>query len=187
MLLDFLQHFKWHNEPENVRFDDSKMLVSVAEKTDFWQAKHHNYIIDTGHFFHTHRMGNFGFVLKMSVEDTLAYDQCGLMLKVNHENWAKVGLMTENNQVHSIASVVTIDSSSDLSLLHMDSKVTDIWFKMLKKNNDYILYYSIDGDSYVKVRQFYIPNAVPEIAIGAFFCSPKRSGLVVGLEKVEFF
>ena len=58
---------------------------------------------------------------------------------------------------------------------------------MLKKNNDYILYYSIDGDSYVKVRQFYIPNAVPEIAIGAFFCSPKRSGLVVGLEKVEFF
>ena len=184
MLLDFLKDFQWYNEPENVRFSEKGMQVLAKGKTDFWQAQHHNFSLDNGHFFYCNKMGDFGFKLKLVISDILG--QSGLMIRINNLNWAKIGIISENKLQPCIGAVVTQRGHSDWSQIKLEAVPEEIWFKVLKKGNDYILFYSLDGEIYTKIRQFYLENEMPETKVGAYFCSPLPTSIESYLEAVEF-
>src|SRR5436189_5282849 len=88
---DLIPQMKWMNEPASWKVADRKITVRSKPKTDFWRKTFYGYITDNGHFFHLSVEGEFTFEARVSGQYAALYDQAGLMVRVNAENWVKCG------------------------------------------------------------------------------------------------
>ena len=186
MLLEALQNFEWYNEPQNVTFHDKEMIVRAEMGTDFWQSKQHQYGKDDGHFFFTRHKGNFIFSVKWSFSGCEAYNQCGIMLRIDENNWIKASIMYDNPERPMLGSSVTQNGYSDWAAQDIPSGITNIWFKIKRLNGDYLIYYSIDGQNFKQIRMTALINDLPEVKIGAYICSPRSNGFEASLSALEF-
>ncbi len=184
MLLDSLKNFFWLNEPANVRFVEEGMLVETLPETDFWQSKHHRFYKDNGHFFYTRKQGDCRFTVKWQIGDVLASDQCGIMIRIDDQNWAKAGLLTTDLRQPQLGSVVTVAGVSDWASWPLDNLPRELWCRLVKKDKDILLFASIDGTNFRQIRMFTIPKIVDEFKIGAFACSPLKHSLSCILEDI---
>lgn len=186
MLLGALQDFEWLNEPENVVFRDKAMHIVAENKTDFWQSKHHNFGQDNGHFFFTRRNDDFSLLIKWSYVQSQPYDQCGIMLRIDNNNWIKASIMYDNPERPVLGTGVTQNGYTDWAAQDISLGVKDIWFKLKRSHGDYMLYYSLDGDCYKQIRVAHLLNDVEEIKVGAYICSPKNDSFEAILSQLEF-
>lgn len=185
MLLDSLKDFSWYNEPANVRFVESGMLVESEPGTDFWQSAHHNFHKDNGHFFYTLKQGDFSLVVKWHFTDALASDQCGIMLRLNDLNWAKAGILTTDLRTPQLGSVVTCGGASDWAGWPLVKMPEDIWLKLVRRGKDFLFFASIDGRNFRQIRMFGMPAAGGELKAGAYACSPLGRGFESVLEEIS--
>lgn len=186
MLLGALQDFEWYNEPQNVTFRDKEMIVSAEKGSDFWQSRHHQYGQDNGHFFFTRRKGDFIFTLKWSFNECLTYNQCGLMLRIDENNWVKASIMYDNPERPMLGTSVTQNGYSDWAAQDIPSNLKEIWFKVKRCNGDYLIYFSLDGESFKQIRITHLINDIEEIKVGAYICSPRNNNFEASLSLLEF-
>lgn len=186
MLLDSLKHFSWYNEPLDVRFREEGMLVASKTATDFWQNAVHHFHKDDGHFFYTEKSGNFTLTLQWYSQEPVAFAQCGLMIRGDNLNWAKVGILSPSLQQPQIGSVVTSQGYSDWAVAHLAEYQPKLWYKVKVRNGDCIFYYSLDGESFMQIRQFHLPNYNGSLKVGAYVCSPQLSGFNCILQSIDF-
>jgi len=64
-----------------------RVLVRSRAKTDFWRKTLYGYMTDNGHFFYLLVSGDFAFEARVNGEYAALYDQAGLMVRQNAENW----------------------------------------------------------------------------------------------------
>lgn len=185
MLLDALKDFEWYNEPENVRFNDWGMVINTKPKTDFWQSTHHNFKKDNGHFFFTRVSGDFSLVVKWHFDKAYAFDQCGLMMRIDERNWFKASLMSETADKPKLGSSLTNFGYSDWAVLDLQTPVTEIWYKLICRQSDCIAYYSLDGQNYRQLRLFHLVNDGGEAKVGAYTAAPQRSDFECTLEVLD--
>ncbi len=186
MLLDALKDFEWQNEPENVRFNENGMVVLSRNKTDFWQSKGHHFQKDDGHFFFCESKGDFRLITKWKLnEPSDAFCQSGMMLRVDEKNWFKFSLMSENKEQSKLGSSLTVNGSSDWAVIDLPYPVTEIWYKLVRNQDDYIAYYSLDGVKYFQHRLFYLPSDQGRIKVGAYIASPQQSNFEACLEILD--
>ena len=98
MLLDVLKDFEWLNEPEEVYFGENGMKVKAMPDTDFWVNARHKFSKDNGHFFFKRGSGDFTVTAKWRFYRPEAFEQCGLMVRIDKNNWLKLSLMPENRE-----------------------------------------------------------------------------------------
>lgn len=184
MLLDSLKDFEWYNEPYDVRFTEQGMIVEPQAKTDFWQSVHHNFHKDDGHFFFTRQPRDFTLNLKWNCQGAFAFDQCGLMLRLDNLNWFKGGCLSPDLEHPQIGTIVTTNGSSDWASTPVKS-LHDIWYRLKRRGSDYVFAYSDDGHNYTTLRTFSLSRPDVEVKIGAYACSPQRFGFSATLEIIE--
>jgi len=80
----------WLNEPASWSGSLDALTVSCEPGTDFWRETHYGYVRDSGHFAFA-EMGAES-ALRFRGELAAQYDQAGLMLRVDAENWIKAGI-----------------------------------------------------------------------------------------------
>jgi regulation of enolase protein 1 (concanavalin A-like superfamily) len=110
-----IQRMTWMNEPASSRHDGDRLLVRSKAKTDFWRKTFYGYITDNGHFFDLPARGNFSFEARVNGKYAALYDQAGLMVRLDAENWMKCGTEFFDNTRH--ASVVFTRDFSDWSTM----------------------------------------------------------------------
>lgn len=186
MLLGALQDFEWYNEPENVVFRDEEIFVTAKPKTDFWQSRHHGFSKDNGHFFFTRRDGLFTFSAKWHFNKNQAYAQCGIMLRIDENNWIKAAVMYDNPARPMLGTSVTQKGYSDWAALDISPDLKEIWFKLKRAQGDYFLYFSFDGKTYKPLRVAHLLNDMPEVKIGAYICSPNSTNFEALLSQIDF-
>lgn len=184
MFLDSLKSFQWYNEPANVCFVEEGMLVETEEQTDFWQSNVHQIHKDSGHFFYTSKISDFSMTIKWRLDNAIASDQCGLMLRVNKYNWAKISLLSPDMRKIQIGCVVTKDGDSDWSSMPIEVKPKVIWFKAIRRTKDFMLFISLDGKEYNMIRMFSFLQADDTILAGAYACSPQNHKFKCILEDI---
>ena len=185
MLLEALQDFEWYNEPENVNFRDTEIGVTAMPQTDFWQSKNHGYSKDNGHFFFARREDDFSFAAKWSLSEITPYNQCGVMLRVDANNWIKAAIIYDSPQRPMIGTSVTQNGYSDWAAQDIPQGITDIWFKIKRAQGDYMVYYSLDGEKYKQMRLTHLLNDLPEIKVGAYICTPANKAFSAALSQIE--
>lgn len=174
MLLEMLKQFDWMNEPQRVRFDDDGMYVTAKYRTDFWCCSRFNFRKDDGHFFHCYALGDFCCNLDWEFASTRQYDQCGIMLRSDVNNWFKASIMYDNEESPMLATSLTNDGFSDLATVPLPRGTKHVWYRLKRRNGCYIASYSLDGEEYVQLRKFYLIHDVDDIKVGAYICAPQR-------------
>jgi len=170
---DLLSRMSWLNEPASARQLDGKMIVRSRAKTDFWRKTFYGYITDNGHFLRLPVEGEFSFQARVNGEYKSLYDQAGLMVRLDAENWMKCGTEFFDGQRH--ASVVFTHDFSDWSTMPDLSETAPIWWRILRKKDSIEAHCSLDGKQFTSVRQGYFPAHV-KVDVGVMCAAPEGPG-----------
>lgn len=185
MNFELLAKFEWYNDPENVRFEqDGGMVIYAKTGSDFWQNKHRGFKKDNGHFFFCRQDGNFCLTLKWKFGRLEKYSQCGIMLRIDENNWFKASLMNENAGESVLASILSIEGNSDWCGFDLGLPTDEIWFRLKRVEDDYVALYSLDGINFVKQRIFYL-KSYEEVKAGAYIASPNQSDFCAELSHLK--
>ncbi len=163
----------WLNEPAFWTKANGRLTVRARPKTDFWRKTFHGYITDNGHFFHLPVAGDFIFEARVNGQYASLYDQAGLMVRLDNENWMKCG--TEFFEGSRHASVVFTRLFSDWSTMNDLSSSEPVWWRAVRTHDAIEAFCSADGKTFVSVRQGYFPPA-PQLEVGIMCCAPEGPG-----------
>jgi len=108
---DLISQMRWFNDPASSKREGGKLFISSRPKTDFWRKTFYGYVTDNGHFLHLPVQGNFVFEARVNGQYAALYDQAGLMVRADAENWVKCGTEFVDGVRH--ASVVFTRDFSD--------------------------------------------------------------------------
>lgn len=166
--------FFWLNEPKEFFFEQGLNLVT-REKTDFWQTTHYGFKRDDGHCLLTKARGNFTIKTQTEFSPESQYDQCGLIARINSENWIKCSVEYENSELSRLGSVVTNGGFSDWATQDISSDINSVTYKISKCEKDFTIEYSLDGKKWHQIRLAHLREFKDTIDIGLYACSPVGS------------
>ncbi len=179
MSLDKTDPFLWMNEPDQWEVDGAGIHLRTNAKTDFWRKTHYGFIRDNGHFWYIKQSGAFEVSVKFSGQYRELYDQAGIMIRRDAENWTKTGVEYVDG-VQQASAVVTRDFS-DWSVIPLQDNPPSFWLKARKGGDHVEISYSTDGNRYHLLRLAYFPPS-GEVQVGLMAASPDGSGFNVHFE-----
>ncbi|MBZ5663026.1 MAG: DUF1349 domain-containing protein [Acidobacteriia bacterium] len=160
---DLLARMTWFNEPASSKRVGEKLVVHSRAKTDFWRKTFYGYITDNGHFLRLKAEGDFVFEARVNGQYAALYDQAGLMVRINAENWMKCGTEFFDGKRH--ASVVFTREFSDWSTMPDLTDSGPVWWRAVRKGESLETLCSLDGKNFTSVRQGYFPASTAEAGI----------------------
>jgi hypothetical protein len=170
---DLFKRMSWFNEPASSKIAGTELTARSRAKTDFWQKTYDGYVADSGHFFHFPASGDFKFTARINGKYATQYDQAGLMVRIDADNWMRCG--TEFIDGKRYASVVFTRTYSDGSTLPDLSETEPIWWRAVRKNDSIETFCSLDGVKFMSVRMGYFPTQ-RTVDVGLMCCAPSGSG-----------
>ena len=171
--------FFWENEPENV-ITDNEIIIHTKPYTDFWQRTHYGFSRDNGHCLLTYTDADFLLEVKTRFNAKEQYDQCGLFVRIDKDNWIKESTEFETENHYRLGSVVTNLGFSDWATIDIEKPVNEVWYRIQSKNGlrDFLLEFSDDPGIWRQLRITHLHKATERIAIGIYACSPMNSSFV---------
>lgn len=173
---------EWYNEPPQWTLDQRTLTVTTGAKTDFWRITHYGFIRDDGHFYYQTVTGKFTFTAQFTGQYRDLYDQAGIMLRIDAENWIKCGVeYVEGTQQ---ASVVATRDVSDWSVTPLPQNPATFWLRVKREGDAVEVFYSLDGNVYTLLRLAYFP---PDLAVqvGLMCASPQGDGFTVRFDQFD--
>jgi len=169
---ELLGRMKWLNEPASATVSENKLVVRARPKTDFWRKTFYGYITDNGHFFRLPVRGYFVFEARVDGQYAALYDQAGLMVRIDAQNWVKCGTEFFDNARH--ASVVFTREFSDWSTMNDLATSGPVWWRVVRKPDSLETLCSSDGKNFTSVRMGYlVPSATADVGI---MCAAPEGG-----------
>ena len=114
MELNF-KNFSWTRQPESCIIKDDTIEVTTKPKTDLWQRTYYHFRNDNAPVFQMETEEKFfSFIVKTDfTESHHRFDQCGIVLYLDSDNWLKGSVEYENEEFQHLGSVVTNNGYSD--------------------------------------------------------------------------
>ncbi len=178
---DLFARMTWFNEPLSSKRTGDKLIVHSRPKTDFWRKTYYGYITDNGHFFHLRAEGDFVLQARVNGQYAALYDQAGLMVRVNAENWMKCGTEFFDGKRH--ASVVFTREYSDWSTMPDLTETGPVWWRAVRKGESLETLCSLDGKNFTSVRQGYFLASPAEV--GVMCAAPEGGGFDAEFDQVS--
>ena len=111
-MLDFA-NASWIFEPKEYEVTNEKVIIVTESETDFWQRTYYGFRNNNAPSLLLESDENFSFTTKVEFEYKALFDQCGLIIYLDNENWFKASIEFENNRFSRLGSVVTNMGHSD--------------------------------------------------------------------------
>lgn len=170
-----LNDFSWLNPPSEFSLADDRLTMVTDPETDFWQRTYYGFRNDNGHAFLKLVEGDFSFSVQTEFNANGMYDQCGILLYLDAENWMKASVEIENEYFSRLGSVVTNFGYSDWATIDIPAGMSPVWYRISRKGQDFYVEHSLDGNHFQQMRMFHIHKAVSAARIGVYACSPLKS------------
>lgn len=170
--------FHWINQPEQFTLEDSCIKFTTEPRTDNWQRTYYGFRHDNAHAFVLPVKDNeFSFLVKTEFEPKKLFDQCGVVLYQDSDNWFKGSVEFDNACYSRLGSVVTNLGFSDWSSTDIDSKTKIMYYRLSRRDQDFMVENSFDGVDFKQMRIFHIHKAIKYANIGIYACSPLESSV----------
>ena len=176
--------FYWFNEPAEYS-SDPRLKIATKPKTDFWQRTHYDIRKDDGHCLYTNMSGNFAIETKAVFTPNAQYDQCGLMIRADSENWIKCSVEYENTSVSRLGSVITNGGFSDWATQDVSTPLHSMCYRISKRGSDFMIEHSCDGKDWHQIRMAHLSHGTDSLKIGVYACSPVGEGFECGFEYLQ--
>lgn len=109
-----LEKMNWFNEPAEWSIDKNKLSMAVTPKSDYWRISHYGFTVDDAPFYYAEYGGEFEAKVKITGDYKVRFDQAGMMIRIDHENYIKAGIEFVDGK-YNLSTVVT----HHLSLIHI--------------------------------------------------------------------
>lgn len=169
--------FTWTREPQDYRIEEDRVEIVTKPHTDLWQRTYYHFQNDNAPVFQTETEETyFSFVVKTEfTESSHRFDQCGVVMYLDSENWLKASIEYENETYQHLGSVVTNGGYSDWATTVIDASVKSMWYRFSRREDDYCIECSEDGVDFQQMRICHMQKGNGRIRFGIYACSPEES------------
>ena len=178
-----LSKFSWIREPKNYKAGQGRLEVVTEPGTDLWQRTYYRFRNDNAPCFQMETEERyFSFVVKTSFKEARhRFDQCGIILYLDSENWIKGSIEHEDGVIEHLGSVVTNGGYSDWATTEIPDSVREMYYRLSRREDDYKIECSTDGVNFQQMRICHLDKGNGKIRFGVYACSPEQSSF-----KAEF-
>lgn len=172
-----LSQLEWMRTPKSYTVEDGVITITTAPHTDLWQRTYYHFRNDNAPVLQMQtEQQYFSFVVKTDFSQSAhRFDQCGIVMYLDSENWLKGSVEYENEQFQHLGSVVTNGGYSDWATTAIDADVKTMWYRFSRRADDYCIECSHDGQTFSQMRICHIPAGAKRISFGIYACSPEES------------
>jgi len=172
-----LNVMEWTREPAACEIKGDTIAITTAPHTDLWQRTYYHFRNDNAPVLQMRtREKFFSFIVKTDfTQSHHRFDQCGIVLYLDSENWLKGSVEYENEQFQHLGSVVTNGGYSDWATTAIPADVKTMWYRLSRREDDFCIECSTDGVTFSQMRVCHVPAAADEIRFGIYACSPEES------------
>ena len=149
-----LSKLQWTREPKAFEVKGDTIAITTAPHTDLWQRTYYHFQNDNAH---------------------QRFDQCGIVMYLDSENWLKGSVEFENDEFQHLGSVATNKGYSDWATTAIPANVKTMWYRFSRREDDYCVECSTDGKNFSQMRICHMYAAADEIQFGIYACSPEES------------
>ncbi|WP_297278151.1 DUF1349 domain-containing protein [uncultured Brachyspira sp.] len=166
----------WIREPKKTIIDNEKIEIYTEPNTDLWQRTYYGFQNDNAPVLQTKTKDKyFSFIVKTKFESVHRFDQCGVAIYIDSENWFKASVEYENENYQRLGSVVTNNGYSDWATQDISSSIKEMWYRLSRRERDFLIECSEDITNFKQMRIFHLFKADDEISFGIYACSPENS------------
>ena len=167
---------EWTRLPKSCNIGEDTIEIITAPHTDLWQRTYYHFRNDNAPVLQVKtREKFFSFVVKTQFESKHRFDQCGVVLYLDSDNWLKASIEYENEEFQHLGSVVTNHGYSDWATTAIPADIKSMWYRLSRREDDFCIECSQDGVSFSQMRVCHLWEAKDEIRFGIYACSPEDS------------
>lgn len=172
-----LRKFFWINKPKISHLAPDSISFQTEPGTDFWQRTYYGFQNDNAHACLIKvEEQEFSFSVNVRYAPAQLFDQAGVIIYQNSDNWFKASVEFEGKGVSKLGSVVTNHGYSDWATTDIESPAEiHMSYRLSRRNKDFMIESAPDGDSYHQMRIFHLHEAAGLIQLGIYACSPLKS------------
>ena len=174
-----LECMQWFNEPESWSIKNNQLSMQVTPQSDYWRISYYGFTVDDAPFLYTTRGGEFEVKVKILGDYKVRFDQAGLMLRTDKENYIKAGIEFVDGK-YNISCVVT-HHTSDWSVITLDKSIDYIWIKAVRRLDAVEIFYSFDDKNYTMMRNCHLADNTP-VMVGMMAACPDGKGFEARFE-----
>ena len=173
----FTDELKRMGGPADCVITPGRVEMTTAPHTDLWQRTYYHFRNDNAPMLQTEtEEPYFSFVVKTDFSDSRRrFDQCGIVMYLDSENWLKASVEYENETFRHLGSVVTNHGYSDWATTAIGADVNVMWYRLSRRGDDYRIECSTDGVSFTQMRICHMWEGAGRIRFGIYACSPEES------------
>ena len=167
---------KWIRKPKNFKISENRIEIITEPHTDLWQRTYYHFRNDNAPVLQLETSEKyFSFVVKTEFKGKHRFDQCGVVIYLDSDNWLKASIEYENEKFQHLGSVVTNNGFSDWATTEIESSIKSMWYRLSRREDDYCIECSEDGMKYKQMRICHMYKGNDEIQFGIYACSPEDS------------
>ena len=171
-----LEKMNWFNEPAQWSVSGNRLTMAVTPKSDYRRISHYGFTVDDAPFYYGEYGGEFEAKVKISGDYKVRFDQAGMMIRIDHENYIKAGIEYVDGK-YNLSTVVT-HHTSDWSVIALDKPVDFIWIKAVRRLDAVEIFYSFDDKEYIMMRNAWMEANRP-VKVGMMGACPDGDGFSV--------
>ncbi len=172
----------WTREPQKAEIAEDRVIIYTEPVTDLWQRTYYGFQNDNAPVLQTKTAETyFSFTVKTAFESRHRFDQCGVAVYLDSQNWIKASIEYENEEYQRLGSVVTNHGYSDWATTDIPASIKEMWYRLSRRESDFCLECSEDGIHFRQMRICHLWEGAGEISFGIYACSPEDSSF-----KAEF-
>lgn len=181
-----IKNLQWTREPEKYDIQEKEIIITTEPGTDLWQRTYYGFQNDNAPVLQMETKETyFSFVVKTEFTSKRRFDQCGIVMYLDSENWLKASIEYENNEYQRLGSVVTNHGYSDWATTDIDASVKSMWYRLSRRESDYCIECSEDGIHFKQMRICHMWEGAEKIKFGIYACSPEESSFDAKFSNME--
>lgn len=171
------EKMQWTRQPLEYTVTPQRIEITTKPFTDLWQRTYYHFRNDNAPVLQMHTDEKFfSFIVKTDfTQSRHRFDQCGVVMYLDSENWLKASVEYENETFQHLGSVVTNHGYSDWATTAIPASVKTMWYRFSRREDDYCIECSQDGKEFTQMRVCHMWEGAGEISFGIYACSPEDS------------
>ncbi|TCL75191.1 hypothetical protein EDC14_1003123 [Hydrogenispora ethanolica] len=165
----------WIHPPRQFSVTDERIEITTEPGTDYWQRTYYGFRNDNAHTLVMPVAEDFSFTVKTQFDSKTQYDQCGIILYQNSDNWFKASIEYENETYQRLGSVVTNQGYSDWATADIPAGIRQMVYRLSRRGADFRVENSLDGEGFAQMRIFHFSAGQDAVNLGIYACSPLQS------------
>ena len=172
-----LKRLEWTREPKEWSVANGVVSITTEPGTDLWQRTYYHFRNDNAPALQLATDEQY-FSLIVRTDFSGAshrFDQCGVVMYLDSENWLKGSVEYENETFQHLGSVVTNHGYSDWATTAIPADVKQMWYRLSRREDDYCIECSTDGKAFTQMRVCHLWEGGGAVRFGIYACSPEAS------------